>query len=82
MKGTQLDLVAIVVLTLLLQPLVYGVPAEPARVVLGLLLVLFFPGYTLVSSLYPRQEQLAGAERVALGFGLSLALVKTSSFTT
>ncbi len=75
MKGTQLDLVAIVVLTLLLQPLVYGVPAEPVRVVLGLLLVLFFPGYTLVSSLYPRREQMAGVERVALGLGLSLALV-------
>ena len=63
MKGTQLDLMAIVVLTLLLQPLVYGVPAEPVRVVLGLLLVLFFPGYTLVSSLYPRREQLVDAPR-------------------
>lgn len=70
-----MDLIAIVIFTLLLQPLVYGVPAEPVRIVLGLVLVLFFPGYTLISALYPRREQLTGIERVALGLGLSLALV-------
>ena len=70
-----MDLIFIVVFTLLLQPLVYGVPLEPVRVALGLLLVLFFPGYTLISALYPRSEQLTGVERVALGLGLSLALV-------
>jgi uncharacterized membrane protein len=63
------------VLTLLIQALIYGVTLEPVRVVLGLLIVLFFPGYVLVSALYPRREQLKGVERIALGLGLSLALV-------
>lgn len=75
MKTTQMDLMAVVVFTLLLQPLVYGVTVEPVRVALGLLLVLFFPGYVLISALYPRRVQLTGIERVALGLGLSLAMV-------
>jgi uncharacterized membrane protein len=70
-----MDLLAIVVLTLLIELLIYGVPVEPVRVALGLLLVLFFPGYVLVSALYPRREQLKGVDRIALGLGLSLALV-------
>ncbi|MFQ5872305.1 MAG: DUF1616 domain-containing protein [Dehalococcoidia bacterium] len=70
-----MDLIAIVALTLLLQPLIYGVPLEPVRIALGLLLVLFFPGYVLISALYPRREQLEGVNRIALGLGLSLALV-------
>jgi uncharacterized membrane protein len=73
--GANMDLFAIVVLTLLIELLIYGVPFEPMRVALGLLFVLFFPGYVLVSALYPRREQLRGVERVALGLGLSLALV-------
>lgn len=73
--GVNMDLLAIVVLTLLIDLLIYGVPVEPARVSLGLLFVLFFPGYVLVSALYPGREQLKGVERIALGLGLSLALV-------
>jgi uncharacterized membrane protein len=73
--GVNMDLLAIVVLTLLIDLLIYGVAVEPARVALGLLFVLFFPGYVLVSALYPRREQLRGVERIALGLGLSLALV-------
>ena len=70
-----MDLIAVAVVTLLLQPLIYGVSVEPVRIALGLLLVLFFPGYVLISALYPRREQLSGVERIALGLGLSLALV-------
>ena len=71
-----MDLTAIFVMTLLMQPLVYGLPAaEPARIVLGVLLVLFFPGYVLVSALYPSRKYLVGAERVAVAIGLSLTLV-------
>jgi uncharacterized membrane protein len=70
-----MDLLAIAVLTLLIDILVYVMPVEPVQVALGLLLVLFFPGYVLVSALYPRREQLNGVERIALGLGLSLALV-------
>jgi hypothetical protein len=70
-----MDLLAIVVVTLLIELLIYSVPLEPVRVALGVLFVLFFPGYVLVSALYPWREQLQGVERIALGLGLSLALV-------
>ncbi len=71
----SIDLILVVALTLVLQPLVYLVSLEPVRIVLGLLLVLLFPGYALLSALYPKREGLDGVERVALGLGLSLALV-------
>jgi uncharacterized membrane protein len=45
------------------------------RVVLGIPLVLFLPGYALVTALFPSREGLDGIERVALSFGLSLALL-------
>ena len=70
-----MDLIVIVALTALLLPLIYAVPLEPVRIALGLLLVLFFPGYVLLATLFPRRESLDGIERVALSLGLSLALV-------
>jgi uncharacterized membrane protein len=43
--------------------------------VLGVPFVLFFPGYTLVSALFPGRKDLGGIERLALSIGLSLAVV-------
>jgi uncharacterized membrane protein len=71
----NMDLLALALANLLLLLLVYLLPLEPARVALGALLVIFFPGYALVSALYPGRDGLDGVERMALGFGLSLALV-------
>lgn len=48
---------------------------QPVRVVLGLPFVLFFPGYALIGALFPAHHSLDGLERVALSFGLSLAVV-------
>lgn len=50
-------------------------PSNVLRLILGLPFVLFFPGYTLIAALYPRREDLDGIERVALSFGLSIAVV-------
>jgi uncharacterized membrane protein len=76
---------AVVVLS---QSGVYGTPLAAA---LGLPLLFFAPGYALVSALFPgatpddartdatlaevRQHGLSGGERLALGFGVSLALL-------
>ncbi|MTK64956.1 MAG: DUF1616 domain-containing protein [Methanobacterium sp.] len=44
------------------------------RTMLGLLLILFIPGYSLIAALFPKKEDLDGIERVALSFGLSIAV--------
>jgi uncharacterized membrane protein len=41
---------------------------------LGLPLVLFLPGYSLIAALFPRKDDLDGIERIALSFGLSIAI--------
>lgn len=48
---------------------------EAARVGLGLVFVLFLPGYVLVAALYPRKDDLDLVERLALSLGLSIAVV-------
>ena len=69
------DLVACIVLALLLVVLVFLVPDSLARQVLGLAFVLFLPGYVATAALFPENEQIDGIERVALSFGLSIAIV-------
>jgi uncharacterized membrane protein len=57
-------------LVVLLAPFV-----EPVRIGLGLVFVLFLPGYVLVAALYPRKDDLDLVERLALSLGLSIAIV-------
>lgn len=47
----------------------------PIRAVVGFPLVLFLPGYSLVSALFPRSDELDGVERIALSVGLSICVV-------
>lgn len=46
----------------------------PVRIVLGLLFILFLPGYSLIAALFPKKDDLDGIERLALSFGLSIAV--------
>jgi uncharacterized membrane protein len=48
---------------------------SPLRVMFALPMVLFIPGYALIASLFPGKEEIDGIERVALSFGLSIAVV-------
>jgi uncharacterized membrane protein len=45
------------------------------RTILSLFLLIFLPGYVLVSVLFPEEAGLEGMERIALSVGLSVAIV-------
>lgn len=64
-------ILALAVLLLTLTPL----SSQLLRVPIGLLMVLFVPGYVLIAALFPKKEDLDGIERIALSFGLSIAVV-------
>jgi uncharacterized membrane protein len=70
------DLTLVIFLTLLCIPFILIPPLNesPVRIIFGLPLVLFLPGYTIIAALFPRKDDLDGIERVAFSFGLSIAI--------
>ena len=70
----MIDLVIIAIFSVSLVPLV-EFTSGVLRIVLGLVFVLFSPGYSLIAALFPKRSDLSGIERVALSFGLSIAVV-------
>ena len=72
-KGSGLLLLNL--LTIILVAVIIFLPSNILRIVLGTPFVLFFPGYVLMAALFPKREGMGGIERVALSFGMSLAVV-------
>ena len=64
------DLALMILLTLacILFVLAPRLNETPVRVLLGLLLVLFLPGYSLIAALFLAKDDLDGIERIALSF--------------
>src|SRR3972149_42796 len=76
MTRRELDLLLVVASSLVLTAIILAIPsAKPARIILGLPFVLFFPGYALMAALFPRKDDIDPIERVALSLGLSIAVV-------
>jgi uncharacterized membrane protein len=69
-----IDLVIIAIFSAVLVPLV-EFSSGALRISLGLVFVLFSPGYSLIAALFPKTSDISGIERVALSFGLSIAVV-------
>jgi len=69
------DLVAVVVASLVLVPLAVFCGGSPAGLVLGLVLALFSPGYSLVAAVFPKRDDFDIAQRLALSLGLSIVVV-------
>ncbi|MCW3134407.1 MAG: DUF1616 domain-containing protein [Methanophagales archaeon] len=76
LKHFTKDLTLVILLTFLCILFVVIPPLNdtPVRIILGLPLVLFLPGYALIATLFPRKDDLDGIERIALSFGLSIAI--------
>jgi len=68
------ELAVINILSVLLIIVIVFVPSNVLRIILGLPFILFLPGYTLLAAFYPRRTDLRLIERVALSFGLSIAV--------
>lgn len=71
----QDELIPLNILGFLLILIIALFPSSVLRIILGLPFILFFPGYTLIAVLFPGKTDLSGIERVALSFGLSIAVV-------
>lgn len=82
----SLDLLLIAVTTVvslifILNPILNNTVLKP---VLGIILILFLPGYAIVSVIFPKKDYLYGIERLALSFafpliGLAVILFLTNS---
>jgi len=69
------ELLLIDILSLILIAIISLTSLKVIRIIVGLPFILFFPGYTLIAALFPKKTQLDTIERVALSFGLSIAVV-------
>ena len=69
-----MELVLIILLTLLTVPVV-EFTTGPLRIIAGVIILLLFPGYTLMAALFPRKLSIQSVERAALSVILSVAVV-------
>jgi len=69
------ELIPLNLLVIVLVVIIVLFPSDALRIILGLPFLLFFPGYTLIAALFTRKEGMGSIERVALSFGLSIAVV-------
>lgn len=69
------EFIPLILLVVVLIIIINFLPSNIFRIILALPFILFFPGYTLVAALFPRKNQLGTVERIALSFGLSIAIV-------
>ena len=64
----------LVLLIIVLTVAILVVSSGVLRIILGLPFLFFFPGYTLVMALYPRNGTLGGTERLTLSVRISAAV--------
>jgi uncharacterized membrane protein len=74
------DLMTIITLSGLLILSILLVPDFWLRLIVGLPFLLFFPGYALIAALFPEKKSIDMIERVALSFGLSIAITPLIGF--
>jgi uncharacterized membrane protein len=68
------DLVIVLIITLITFPIVLLTDGVP-RIILGIILLLIFPGYSLINALFPNRGSMRSIERAGLTLVLSFAIV-------
>ena len=79
-KNIPIDIVLCIILSFILLPISFLNVEGFFRIILGIPFIIFIPGYVLIFALFPtkkikRSRGIGLVERVALSFGLSLAIV-------
>ncbi len=74
-----MDLLLIILASLILIPIAI-LSEGPVRLILGLVFILFSPGYTLLAALFIKRGELEVVRRLALSLGLSVALIVPVGF--
>ena len=69
------ELIPLNLLVLVLVAAIVLFPSTGLRIALGVPLLVFFPGYTLMAALFPQRGGVGVLERIALSFGMSIAVV-------
>ena len=72
------DILICILWSLILLPIALFNLDDTLRIILGLPFILFIPGYLLIFALFPTKKTskgIDGIERIALSFGLSIAIV-------
>ncbi len=69
------ELLIIIVLTVLLGIIVYFIPNTVLRLVIGLLVLLLFPGYALMAALFPRKNALGSIEWLTYSLVVSIVII-------
>jgi len=81
-RNYAFDLIILLLLTDLSMVFVLVPPFNETylRIILALLILLFIPGYALVSAIFPKRGDLSGLERLTLSIGLSIAITVFNGF--
>ena len=78
--SSDMVLVMMVMLLSILFTLVAPFNETSLRVIFALPILLFIPGYTLISAMFPRRSDLSGIERFTLGIGMSIVIFVFDGF--
>ncbi len=75
-KTTYLDILLIFTLTFLciIFILTPAISNTIFRIIFGIILVLFAPGYSLIAALFPKNNDINGIQRITFSFSLSIAV--------
>jgi uncharacterized membrane protein len=74
------EFIIIDLLAFLLVIFVIFTPSPAARIIIGLPILLFFPGYTLAAALFAKKREIVIVEWVALSIGMSIAISSIIGF--